>query len=136
MSVASAIQVAPSGVVIMDADRRIVFVTSVAEDLLGWRDEVVRGLACSVVFDCRDTSGASMCDRCGLSTALEQHEITPSLAMRVADPSGGRVSTSTQFWYLPPMGNAVALRLMAVIKSVPPASNPGTPGPEHRSTIV
>jgi PAS domain-containing protein len=108
-----------TGVIIMDADRRIRLLTHVAEDLLGWRDEQVSGLACSLVFDCRDEHDRSLCEGCGLALALEQHEISSPASMRMADPFGARRDTSTTFWYLPPAGPYREPRAMAVVSCLP-----------------
>lgn len=107
-----------TGVIIMDVDRRIRLLTHVAEDLLGWRDEQVNGLACSLVFDCRDEHDRSLCERCGLALALERREISPPASMRMADPFGVRRETQTTFWYLPPTGPYREPRAMAVVSCV------------------
>jgi hypothetical protein len=116
-------------VIIMDEDRKIRLLTHVAEDLLGWRDEQVHGLACGIVFDCRDEQDRSLCERCGLAAALEQHEISSPVSMRMADPFGGRREATSTFWYLPPAGRFLGPRVMAVVHCLPPQDRAST---DHR----
>jgi PAS domain-containing protein len=105
------------GILIMDADRRIRVVSPGAEDLLGWRAADVTGLACSLVLDCRDAEGNSLCSLCGGRQALEQHEVTPLVVAAMADPAGGRRPMTTSFWYLPPSGSIWEERVMAVFSA-------------------
>jgi hypothetical protein len=107
------------GVCILDADRRIELLTSGAEDLLGWRTCQVAGLACSLVLDCRDARGESLCDRCPSADALEQGEVTAETTMEMVDPAGERRSMRTSFWYLPPAGTVYHPRIMAVLHATP-----------------
>jgi hypothetical protein len=115
---------ARQGVVILDAQREIQVVTPVAEDLLGWETHQVMGMACSLVFDCRDGQGESMCDRCGLADALRRQEITPPQPLQMADAFGGRRRVMLSFWYLPPAGNIYHPRVMAVLGDASPAPAP------------
>jgi len=105
------------GVIIIDTDRRICVLSPGAESLLDWRALQVWGLTCSVVLDCRGADGEPLCTTCGINQALERHELTSSVVMRMADPSGGRRAMATSFWYLPPSGKIFAPRAMAVLTS-------------------
>jgi PAS domain-containing protein len=106
------------GVVILDELRRIRVVSPVAENMLGWRSDNVRGLACGIVFDCRDTDGQSMCVRCGLTQVFESQEVVPPAIFRMAEPGGGRQEIATTFCYLPPAGSIHEPRAMAVVRKV------------------
>ena len=112
------------GVIIMDTDRRISVVSSGAQDLLGWRGSDVEGLACSLVLDCRDADGNSLCERCGGREALERQEITAPAVMSMADPTGGRQLMRTSFWHLPPTGTIFEHRVMAVLTAADDAMIP------------
>ncbi len=103
------------GAVILDTQRRILVVTPVAEDLLGWRNDQVNGMGCALVLDCQDAAGQSMCGECGFEAALERQEITPPKSVQVADPFGGRHELEMSFWYLPPAGSIGHPRLLAVM---------------------
>jgi PAS domain-containing protein len=105
------------GVIILDAGGRIRVVSPGAEDLLGWRAADVTGFACSLILDCRDAEGKSLCASCGGRQALERHEVTPSVVMAMADSGGGRQQMRTSFWYLPPSGVIWEERVMAVFHS-------------------
>jgi len=112
------------GVIILDADRIIQVLTSGAEDLLGWRADHVVGLSCSVVLDCRDAEGHSLCSRCPSVSALARQEMTEPALMEMADPSGERRRMSTSFWYLPPAGYIYQPRIMAVMQAATDAPLP------------
>ena len=108
------------GAVILDDQRQIQVVTPVAEDLLGWETDHVMGMACPLIFDCRDTDGGSMCDRCGFADALRGKEITQPLQLEMADAFGGRRRVMMSFWYLPPAGRFVHPRVMAILNDPEP----------------
>jgi hypothetical protein len=103
------------GAVILDTQRRILVLTPVAEDILGWRNDQVMGMGCSLVFNCQDAAGHPMCGECGFEKALEGQEITPSTPVQIADPFGGRQGVKMSFWYLPPAGSIAHPRLLAVL---------------------
>jgi|SRR5579871_1396866 len=104
-------------VFIMDLDRRIQLVTPAAEDLLGWSDDQVRGMECMLLFDCRDSEGASLCDRCRFREAIDQQGVTQSMSACMADRFGDRHEVSMSFWLLPPAGRIRDSRLMGVVRS-------------------
>jgi hypothetical protein len=108
------------GAVILDTERQIQVVTPVAEDVLGWESSQVIGMACPLVFDCRDAQGQSMCDRCGFADALRRQEITQPQLLEMADAFGERRRVLMSFWYLPPTGNIFYPRVMAVMNDAPP----------------
>src|SRR3954451_16604949 len=105
---------AKSGVIILDSDRRIVVVTPVAEDLLGWRSSQVEGMDCRLVLDCRDADGVPLCEHCGAACALESQEMTRPRLIQVSEATGGQVSLDTTYWFLPPSGSIWEPRVMAV----------------------
>jgi hypothetical protein len=108
------------GAIILNDQRQIQVVTPVAEDLLGWETDQVMGMACPLVFDCRDAEGESMCDRCGFEDALSRQEITRPLQLEMADAFGGRRRVILSFWYLPPAGRFLHPRVMAVFNETNP----------------
>jgi hypothetical protein len=112
------------GAVILDAQRQIQVVTPVAEDVLGWESSQVIGMACPLVFDCRDAQGQSMCDRCGFADALLRQEMTQPQPLDVADAFGKRRRVLMSFWYLPPAGNIHHPRVMAVLSKAAPLPAP------------
>jgi PAS domain-containing protein len=111
------------GAIILDAQRQIQVITPVAEDLLGWESHQVVGMECPLVFDCRDSQGRSMCDRCGFADALRRQEITQPQPLEMADAFGGRRRVTMNFWYLPPAGNIYHPRVMAVLSEAPRTPN-------------
>lgn len=102
------------GVIIMDTDHRIRIVAPGAEDLLGWRGADVRGIDCSLVLDCRDAEGRSLCEGCGGRRALTEQEVTPWTLMSMAGRTGKRQTMSASFWPLPPSGAIYEHRVMVV----------------------
>lgn len=110
------------GAVILGEERQIHLITPVAADMLGWRTERVKGLACPLVFDCRDGHDRPMCDRCGFAEALLRQEITHPRLLHIADAFGGRRRVALSFWYLPPTGNIFHPRVMAILEPAPPTA--------------
>jgi len=104
------------GVVIFDRDRRILVVTPVAEQMLGWSSEEVVGAHCGSVFDCRTADGASMCDECGLGDIFERRAIIESMDMRIRSAMGTREAVRASFWHLPPSGRILEPRAMVVLR--------------------
>ncbi len=115
-----------TGVLILDDDRRLVVVSPVAEDLLGWRARQVTGMDCRLVLDCRDSEGASLCANCGADRALTQREMTPTRHIQMADATGGYRAMNMTFWYLPPSGFIYQPRVMAVFDAAAGAPNSAT----------
>jgi PAS domain-containing protein len=105
------------GVIIMDTDRRIRVMSSGAENLLGWRQEQVAGLACSLVLNCQGADGQPLCGKCRSAQALASGEVTPFGDVWPAGPSGERHLLSASFWYLPPTGAIYEPRLMMVLSA-------------------
>ena len=110
------------GVVIFDERRCILAVTPFAEDLVGWKARDVVGAQCVSVFDCQGADGSSVCAQCGLLEVFERREIIPQIVMHIADADGGRRALGACFWYLPPTGNIVKPRAMAVLRSARPSA--------------
>ncbi len=108
------------GAVILDIHRRILVLTPMAEDILGWRNDQAAGMSCSLLFNCQDAAGRPMCGACGFDAALANQEITPPASVQIADPFGGRREMNLSFWYLPPTGSIGHPRLLAVVD--PPAT--------------
>ena len=106
-----------SGVIILDAARRVLVVSPGAEDLLGWRETQVEGIDCRLVLDCRDEDGASLCDNCGAARAFANQEMTPYRPMQMADATGGHCTLDASFWFLPPTGFIYQPRVMAVFNA-------------------
>lgn len=105
------------GVFILDADGQIGVLTSIAEDLLGWRNTDAAGRPCAAVLRCRDERGESLCSRCGFLDTMATRELAPPTLMWMADPVGGWRPMRTGFWYLPPLGRYREARIMAVVRS-------------------
>ncbi len=120
------------GVVIFDRDRRILVVTPVAEQMLGWVSEEVVGAHCGSVFDCRTADGASMCDECGLGDIFERRAIIESMELRMRSAMGARETVRASFWHLPPSGRIAEPRAMAVLHPV--ASGARTGGVPEQSS--
>jgi PAS domain-containing protein len=104
------------GVVIFDRDRRILVVTPVAEQILGWASEEVAGAHCASVFDCRTADGASMCEECGLGDIFERRAIVESMDLHMRTAMGGREARRASFWHLPPSGRIAEPRAMVVLR--------------------
>lgn len=119
------------GVVIFDEERRILAVTPVAEELLGWRSEDIVGDACTSVFDCRDERGLRMCDACALGVVFDRRAIIEPIAMRMNTADGRREALRVSFWYLPPSGRIQDPRAMAVLR--PAAEDEPTAGADPRA---
>jgi hypothetical protein len=125
------------GVVILDAGGQICVLTSVAEELLGWRSADAAGRPCAAVLRCQDGRGESLCSQCGFVGAIARRELVPPTLMWMADPMGRRQPMSTAFWYLPPAGRYREARIMAVVRSGD--MNSGAverPGPTERRAAM
>ena len=105
-----------TGVVIFDRDRRILTVTPVAEEMLGWSSDEVVGAHCHSVFDCQGSDGASMCEQCGLGDIFERHAIIESMELHVRSAFGPRETIQASFWHLPPAGRIIEPRAMVVLR--------------------
>jgi PAS domain-containing protein len=108
--------VVKQGIVIFDQERRILAVTPVAQEVLGWRHEDVMGDSCVSVFSCRDAGGAPMCAGCGLGIVFDTQAVTEPVVMRMAMATGRRAPLRVSFWYLPPSGRIREPRAMAVFR--------------------
>jgi len=104
------------GIVIFDRDRRILVVTPVAEQMLGWASEEVAGAHCGSVFDCRTADGASICDECALADIFERRAIIESMDLRMRSAMGTREALHASFWHLPPSGRITEPRAMVVLR--------------------
>src|SRR6266508_2583663 len=120
------------GVVIFDRDRRILVVTPVAEEMLGWASEEVAGAHCRSVFDCRTEDGASMCDECGLGDIFERRAIIESMELRIRSAMGARETVRASFWHLPPSGRIAEPRAMVILR--PTDSGARTGGEPEQSS--
>ena len=88
------------GAVMFDASHRIDYLSPATEKFLGWRTDDVVGAHCRSIFDCRETLGNSLCERCGLKAALERGEDVPGMLARVKDCHGQWHAVNTNFLYL------------------------------------
>jgi len=104
------------GVVIFDRDRRILLVTPVAEEMLGWSSTEVAGAHCQSVFDCRGPDGQAMCDQCGLDDIFAHHAVIESMDLRMQSAMADRVAVRASFWHLPPSPRIPEPRAMAVLR--------------------
>jgi PAS domain-containing protein len=104
------------GVVIFDRDRRILLITPVAEEMLGWNSTEVAGAHCQSVFDCRAADGRSMCDECGLGDIFERRAMIESMDLRMQSAMADRVAVRASFWQLPPSARIPEPRAMAVLR--------------------
>jgi PAS domain-containing protein len=104
------------GIVIFDRDRRILVVTPVAEQMLGWASEEVAGAHCGSVFDCRTADGTSMCEECGLADIFDRRAIIESMDLHMRTAMGGREALRASFWHLPPSGRITEPRAMVVLR--------------------
>jgi PAS domain-containing protein len=118
------------GVVIFDQERRLLAVTPVAQELLGWCPEDVIGASCASVFSCTDETGAPMCSACGLGMVFDRRAVTEPVMMRMATPAGRREPLHVSFWYLPPSGRIQAPRAMAVFRPDATARTDEVVGPQ------
>jgi PAS domain-containing protein len=116
------------GALIIDEDGYVRVVSPLAEQIIGWDQRDLVGYPCSSVLRCEDARGRSLCEQCGLSTALGQRALVPPVVMHMADPAGARRPIDTSFWYLPPTGRFQLPRVMAVVRATDdgPTANPRT----------
>ena len=103
------------GVVIFDRDRRILAITPVAEEMLGWGSAEVTGAHCSSIFDCRVGDGSPACADCCLNDVFEGGAIIESTDLLMQTAMGGRDRFRASFWHLPPAGRITEPRAMAVL---------------------
>ena len=116
------------GALIIDEDGYIRVVSPLAEQIIGWDQRELVGYPCASMLRCEDARGRSLCEQCGLSTALGQRALVPPVVMHMADPAGARRPIDTSFWYLPPTGRFQLPRVMAVVRATDegPPENPQT----------
>lgn len=109
------------GIVLLDAERRVISMNPAMEALSGWTTEEVLGRPCSEIFRSRDQSGKSICDtNCPLLKAMTLGDAVPYAEVTITTKEGKTRDLSVSYarLHLPSSGAGYGLAISRDITKV------------------